>query len=143
MARPLDTTPEALADANLLIAFLAGAGHPSHGAAAAILERMDRGGLRVIVDPIIVAEIVWASPAALGRPRESVAALLIDLLASDGFDVTDRRTVSRALRLQVENPRLDFADAWLAARATGPGTLPVASFDRDLDVVAGVQRVTS
>lgn len=129
-------------DTNLLLAFLAGASHPHHAQAVSLLGQMDRGELRLIVEPVVVAECVWAARSALGRPRAAAAALLSDFLESDGFEVRDRPIVQRALRLQTERPRLDFADAWLAARALVSGPTRIASFDRDIDAIAGLDRIS-
>lgn len=141
MGRPADTTPEAYAVTNLFIAFLAGPTHPLHGHARDIMARMDRGELRIVVSPVVVAEVVWAARGALGRSRGSIAALLLEMLESDGFEVTERVVVRRALELQTGHPRLDFADAWLAARATTLGPAAIVSFDVDLDAIEGVTRI--
>lgn len=47
----------------------------------------------------------------------------------------------RALELQTGHPQLDFADAWLAARATTLGPAAIVSFDADLDAIEGVTRI--
>lgn len=53
------------------------------------MARMDRGELRIVVSPIVVAEVVWVARGALGRSRGSMAALLLEMLESDGFEVTE------------------------------------------------------
>jgi predicted nucleic acid-binding protein len=139
--RPPGASRHAYVDAHVLIAFLAGAAHPLHDASRALLARMDRGELRLIVSPIVVAEVVWAARSALGRSRGQAAALLLEVLESDGFEVTERTVLRHALQLQADHPRLDFADAWLAARAVIVGPPTVASFDGDLDTIEGVARI--
>lgn len=143
MGRPPDTTLEAYADTNLLIAFLAGHGHPFHAAAVGIMERMDRGEIRLIVTAIVVAEVIWSGPSALGRSRSETAGVLLDVLESDGFEVAERAVIRRALELQVTLPRLALADAYLAARALLVGPTTVASFDADLDAIDGLERLVA
>lgn len=143
MGRPPDTARNAYADANLIIAFLAGRQHPFHVAAVAMMERMDRGEVRLIVTPIVVAEVIWSAPSALGRPRGEAAALLLDVLESDGFEVLERAVVRRALEFLVAHPRLDLADAYLAARALTIGPPTIVSFDVDLDAIGGVERLVA
>lgn len=59
VGRPPSTTPDAHVDTNLLLAFLAGTSHPHHVRAVALLGQMHRGELRLIVEPVVVAECVW------------------------------------------------------------------------------------
>jgi len=141
MGRPPDTTPEAYADTNLLVAFLAGHEHPFYAAAVGIMERMDRGEIRLVVTAIVVAEVIWSARSALGRSRSETAGILLDVLASDGIEVPERAVVRRALELQVALPRLDLADAYLAASALLVGPATIASFDADLDAIDGVERL--
>ena len=141
MARPPDTTDEAYADANLFIAFLAGREHPLHARAVEILTRMDRGGLRLIVSAVVVAEIIWSARGALGRSRSDMAGILLDVLESDGFEVLEGPVLRRALALLVAHPRRDLADAYLAARVLTLGPPGIASLDHDLDAMPGLMRL--
>ena len=52
-------------------------------------------------------------------------------------------TLERTLRLYGERPRLDFADAYLAAVALEVGPAVVALLDADLDTVEGIVRIAS
>jgi predicted nucleic acid-binding protein len=47
-----------------------------------------------------------------------------------------------AVRLFSEQP-IDIEDAWLAVTALASDTPRIASFDRDFDRVAGLERVSS
>lgn len=141
MGRPADVTLTAYADTNLLVAHLAGSRHPFHATALGIMGRVDRGELRLIVDPLVLAETVWAARSALGLSRASVAAVLLRLIEVDGLVVTDRSIVRRALEVQTQHPTLDFVDAWLVARGLLQGAPVVASLDRDLDRIPGIERL--
>jgi predicted nucleic acid-binding protein len=143
VARPRNTATVAYADTNLFLALLAGPDHSLHARALDLFARVDAGSLRLIVTPVVVAELVWASRAALGITRSEMAGILTDLLQAGGLDVLEPGVVFRALRLQQARPRLDFADAHLAARALEVGPPVVASFDDDLDGVPGVERLTA
>jgi predicted nucleic acid-binding protein len=142
MGRPPDATPTAYANTNLLLAYLAGASHPFHAAAMAIMRRVDIGDLRLIVEPLVIAETLWAARSTLGRSGASVTPVLLGLIEADGLIVTDRAVVRRALEMQGQHPALDFVDAWLLAKGLLVGPPVVVSFDRDLDRVPGVERLT-
>ncbi|MBX3029634.1 MAG: PIN domain-containing protein [Chloroflexi bacterium] len=141
MGRPPDVTPTAYADTNLLLAYLAGASHPFHAAAMAVMRRVDIGELRLIIEPLVVAETSWAARSALGRSAASVAPVLLGLIEADGLVVTDRAVIRRALEVQIERPALDFVDAWLVAKGLLVGPPVIVTFDRDLDRVPGIERL--
>ncbi|MEZ4595960.1 MAG: PIN domain-containing protein [Chloroflexota bacterium] len=141
MGRPADVTPSAYADTNLIVAHLAGPNHPFHVAAVELMAQVDRGEFRLIVDPLVVAETVWAARSALGLSSASVASVLLRLIEADGLVVTDRPVVRRALEVQEQHPRMDFVDAWLVAKGLHTGPPVIASFDRDLDRIPGIERL--
>lgn len=141
MGRPRLTARRAYADANIVLALLAGDAHPSHAASLRLWDAVEHGTLRLILTPVVVAEIAWAARSALGRSRADVSGILLDLIEVDGVEVVDRAVVRRALQLQVAAPRLDFADAYIAAQALEAGPAAVASFESDLDHVAGIERI--
>jgi predicted nucleic acid-binding protein len=131
----------AYADTNLFVALLAGPAHPLHEDALGIFRRVAEGALRLIVTSIVVAELVYVTRSLLGWERQLAAENLESLLEADGLVLTDSRVLRRALRLYGEKPRLDFADAYLAAAALEVGPAAVASFDTDLDSVPGLRRI--
>jgi predicted nucleic acid-binding protein len=139
MARPVER--RAYADTNVFLAALAGPAHPFHEQAAGLMAAADAGRLRLIVPSIVIAEVIWAARPALGWTPARTAAQLAATLASPGVIVAEPLVARRALELLESHPRLDFADAWLAAAALETGPPLVASFDRDLDAVDGLERV--
>jgi predicted nucleic acid-binding protein len=133
----------AYADTNLFIALLVGPGHPLHEPSLSIFRRVAEGDLVLVVTPIIVAELVYVGRSLLGWTRGMASVRLSELLSADGLVVAEAPTIQRALLLYAERPRLDFADAYLAAAALEVGPPTVASFDRGLDAVEGVRRLSA
>lgn len=147
MTRPGPRTPRgsitsAYADTNVFIALLVGPDHPLHEPALSIFRRVAEGRLTLIVTPIVLAELVYVGRSLLGWTRRVAADRLVELLSADGLVVAEAPTVDRALRLFAEQPRLDFADAYLAGAALEAGPPNVASLDTDFDRVEGIRRVT-
>jgi predicted nucleic acid-binding protein len=131
----------AWADTNLFLAFLAGPSHTHHAKAVELFGAVERGELVLVVTPIAVAEITWAAHRTLGWDRSTTARAMASILDEPGLVTTDRAIVLRALALIDAHPRLDFTDAWLAASALGTTQARVASFDRDLDGIDGLERI--
>jgi predicted nucleic acid-binding protein len=140
---PRGRTDLAYADTNLFVALLVGADHPLHEQALGIFRRVADGQLGLIVTPILVAELVYVARSLLGWTRQVTARRLGSLLEADGLVLTEGPVLPRALELFAERSRLDFADAYLAALALEVGPAAVASFDADLDIVAGLRRISA
>ena len=132
----------AYADTDVFIALLVGPGHPLHESSVSIFRRVAEGDLVMVVTPVIVAELVYVGRSLLGWTRGVAAVRLGELLSADGLAVAEAATIQRALLLYKERPKLDFADAYLAAAALEVGPPTVASFDRGLDTVEGVRRIS-
>lgn len=124
-----------LLDTNVLVRHLTG--QPLAQARRA--TKFLRGAERLELPDLIVAELVYVLESVYARPRSEVAAVSRAVLAMTAVEVVDERLLLRAVELY-ETHRIDFAEAYLAARAEAGDGL-VASFDRGLDRVASVQRV--
>jgi predicted nucleic acid-binding protein len=101
------------------------------------------GSLGLIVTPIVVAELAYVARSPMGWTHRHAAEGLEALLEAQGLIVLERDVQVRALRIYGERPKLDFADAYLAAKALELGPGVVASFDSDLDAVDGIKRLSA
>ncbi len=133
----------AYADTNLFVGLLAGPDHALHDSALEVFRRVADGALRLIVTPIVVAELVYVTRSLFTWTRRSTAERLQSLLEADGLTIIERTVIARALQLYRERSRLDFADAYLAAIALEVGPAAVASLDADFDTVEGVHRISN
>jgi len=131
------------ADTNLFVALLEGPSHTSHDQALSLFRRVAEGHLTLVVTPVIVAELVYVSKGALKWSRTETAARLATLLDADGLIVREGPVIRAALELYGQFPRLDFADAYIAAAALAVGAGVVVSFDADLDGIEGLTRVAA
>lgn len=133
--------PSAYADTNLFVSLFADARHPLHEPALALFRRVAEGRLRLIVTSVIVAELFYVASTVLGWKRPVTADRIAGLLEADGLVVPEAAVLARACALYAADSHLDFADAYLAANALEAGPPMVASFDADLDRVAGIDRL--
>jgi predicted nucleic acid-binding protein len=140
---PGDRSDTAWADANLLVALLAGPVHSDHLRALDLFREVAEGRVTLLLTPVVVAEVAFVMWRRLGRDRETIARELAQLAEADGISTIERPIVERALQIHGSTGGLDFVDAYLAARAELVGPPLVASFDRDLDRLEGVRRIAS
>ena len=124
-----ESPPQVWVDADVVLRLLTGQAQAQ--AAAALMARADAGELRLRLCPLVVAEVVWVLTSAYDVPRAQVADVLTSFLASGGLVVEDGMLLAVALA-QMAEQRVDFVDAYLAAKARLSGA-PVAPFDGDFD----------
>jgi predicted nucleic acid-binding protein len=132
-----ESPPHVWVDANVVLRLLTGQPKGQAQAAAALMARADAGELRLRVCPLVVAEVVWVLTSAYDVPRAEVTDVLTSFLASGGLIVEEGMLLAAALA-QMAEQRVDFVDAYLAAKARLSGD-PVATFDGDFDRL-GVER---
>lgn len=136
------TRPDvAWADTNIFIALFAGASHPLHDPALDLFRRVADGSLRLILTPVVLAELVYVSESLFGWRRATTASRLQALLSAEGLDVREREVLTQALDLYGARGQLDFVDAYLAGSAVTRGPATVASLDRDFDRLPAVRRI--
>jgi predicted nucleic acid-binding protein len=99
-------------------------------------------GETLILTDVICAELVYVLESVYSRPRQEVAVLIRSLLGFPSIAAADSAVLLRAVE-HYDVHRLDFAEAYLAALAEASGIRRVASFDRQLDRVATVDRIES
>ena len=129
-----------LLDANVVLRFLR-RDEPNMAAAAdALFIRAEHGEVRLVLDSVILAEVVFVLRSFYKVEREAIADAIQGLINSGGAVETDRLAVlNDAPERYRRHPPVDFGDAVLGALAAEQN-LPVASFDRDLDRLKDVVR---
>jgi predicted nucleic-acid-binding protein len=130
---------ELLLDANVLVRFLVQDDDRQGPAAAALFEAAERRELRLHLDCLAVAEAVYVLVGRYRRRRLEVVNALLAIIESACVETANADVVTDALK-RFASANVDFADAWLAARAAKVGD-GVASFDRDLDKFKNIKRV--
>jgi len=94
----------------------------------------------LLVTDLVAAETVHVLESFYDAPRDEVARALRSLVAFDSIVCVDPALLLRAIEVY-ETDRIDFAEAYLVARAESTGVGKVASFDRSIDRVHTVERV--
>ena len=127
-----------LLDANVLVRFLVQDDPRQSAAATALLEKAERREVVLMLEAMVVAEVVYVLLGRYGRSRGEVASVLLSIIQNVGVETLERDVVTDALQ-RFAAVKVDFSDAWLAARAAQLGHA-VASFDRDFDKFKDISR---
>ena len=93
------------------------------------------------VSHLVLAEAVWVLDAVYKRtPKQLIAALQL-LLVHESLVVQDADVVAAALEHLRAKPALGFSDCLVFEIARKAGHLPLATFDKALAKLDGIQRL--
>jgi predicted nucleic acid-binding protein len=137
------STDLALGDTHIFVALFAAPDHALHDRALRLFRRVADGDLAIVITSVVMAELCFVCGHVLGWNRQATADRMLGLLDANGIVVDEPAAMRVALDLFGRHRRLDFPDAYLAARALTDGPGAVATFDRDLASVAGLRVITS
>lgn len=127
----------AFVDSNVLVRHLTGDPPDQAKRATAFL----RDAEELILVDLVVAEVVYVLESVYEVERERVGELVRAIVGFPPVFVPDRLLLLRSLEIY-EQHRIHFAESYLAACAEGSGVGVVASFDRAIDRVGTVQRLS-
>jgi predicted nucleic acid-binding protein len=129
----------AFVDANVILRYFTKDPPDMAEASLKTFSAAQDGHMRLIITPIIVAEVVWVLESFYGYSKETIAVTITQFLYSDGLEVIDLNILIQALSVYHEK-NIDFADALLAVSALSHGPTRIYSFDHHFDRIAGITR---
>lgn len=133
----------AYGDTNAFVALFATPDHALHERALHLFRSVADGRLGVILTSVVTAELCFVATRVLGWSRRETADQIGRLLEADGLIVPEGEVLRAALVEFGQRSRLSFPDAYLAASALVAGPSAIATFDRALAAVPGVQLIDS
>lgn len=126
----------AFVDTNILIRHFTGDPPDQAARATHFLATADE----LLLADLVVAEVVYVLESYYDVERLRIADMVRAMIAFDPIHVVDEDLLLRAVEVY-ELERLDFAEAYLVARAERTGVETVASFDRSIDRVRTIERI--
>jgi predicted nucleic-acid-binding protein len=91
------------------------------------------------VSHLVLAESAWVLTARYGLARTQLAGAIDALLAHPDVAVEDANVVQAALRHFKQRRNVDFSDCLILEISRKAGHTPMATFDRDLAKLDGVE----
>ena len=129
-----------LVDSNIPM-YLAGAPHPHKNDAQRLLEKMVRGGERLVSDAEVLQEILHRY-VAIGR-RDLIQPAFDALLGVvDEVLPIEQSIVERAKQIALGYRRLSARDAVHVSVMEQHGIAQILSFDAGFDAVPGISRIS-
>jgi predicted nucleic-acid-binding protein len=93
------------------------------------------------ISHLVLAETLWVLDAVYGRTALQMAAALDRLLVHESLVLQDADVVAAALTHFRAKPALGFSDCLVLEIARKAGHLPLATFDKALAKLSGVQKL--
>ena len=117
-----------IVDTNLVVRHLVQDDERNAKVALRLFEACDRGEVRLVLLPAVIAECVFVLESFYRHPRTDIAQALAALIGSPGVELADRAIHIDALG-RYRRTKLHFVDCMIAAAATAEG-VSVATLDR-------------
>jgi predicted nucleic-acid-binding protein len=116
-------------DTNVLLRFLVRDDPDQWAKADRYIRSAAAKGHFLAVPDVIFTELFWAM-ATMGLKRQDILKVIIELLDNEVFQFEDHERVAMAVGYWAEH-KVDFADAYLAAKCNMDKAGAVVSFDHD------------
>ena len=115
-------------DTNVFLRYLTNDIPEQADAAEALLDRAERGELRLVTSALVIAEVVWTLGSFYKRTKPQVRDAVLGLCHTPGLDVEDDDALVQAAEWHADL-NVDFADAAHAAWMRTRGITEVATFN--------------
>ena len=132
----------AFVDTNVFVRFLTNDIPERQARAAALFNRVRRGELQLTTPASTIAEVVYVlhSPRLYNKSRNDIVNMLLPLIKLTGIKLHQRHVIIKALSL-FESTKLSFGDAMIAASLVVKQGKVLYSFDKDFEVIPGIDRL--
>ncbi len=117
------------ADTNIIIRLLTGEPKEQAYKARELFLLAEEGKISIIVDPIIIAEIIWVlSNQSYGISKYDLAISLQKFLKLDGVFINEENVINDALN-EFMNNNVDYIDAYLSCLAKSKSNTPIVTWN--------------
>ena len=131
-------------DTNVILRYLTRDDEAKAEACYRLFQRVREGKEELVACEAIVTEVVYvlSSPRAPYRlNHREIRDRLLPILTLRSLRIPQKQVYIRALDVYAASPALDFEDALAVAHMERQRLTEIVSYDKDFDLVAGLQRV--
>jgi predicted nucleic-acid-binding protein len=126
-------------DTNVLVRLITADDARQAQQARALFEQAARTGECLYVPLTVVLELEWVLRSRYGYSKEQVVGTLVEMLEARELAIQDEAALEHALHYYRRNPGIDFAECLHLGCAAAAHGLPLVTFDRKAEGVAGVR----
>ena len=125
-------------DTNVILRYLLADHIDQSPKAKRFLEKIERGEEKVVITPLVIAEVVYVLEST-GASRQKISKALLKIISLRGLQIANKRILDEVFSVY-QKKNIDFVDAYNAVYAKEKGIREIVSFDKDFDKVAGLER---
>ena len=127
-------------DANIVIRYLIADDATKATRCERVFDKVAHGQETLMTHVLVVAEAIWVLTGTYRLKKERVVDALVGLLSWDGLLLDDKEGVLSALGI-FRARAVDFVDAYYAVWMQARGLRQIYSYDKDFDLIPGLQRL--
>ena len=116
-------------DTNLLVRYLTDDEPQKAKAVDTLLNRANKGELKILIPSVVVAELVWVLESFYKMAADEITELVDAILNTPGVDIQDKPIIKAALKLY-SSKEIDLVDAWIIEFAKTKGAKRIYTFDK-------------
>ena len=131
-------------DANVFLRYLTRDDEAKAEACYRLFQRASQGEEDLFTSEAIITEVVYvlsSNRAPYRLSHDEIRSRLAPLLTLRGLSIPHKGVYIRALDIYASLTSLDFEDALAVAHMERMGATEIVSYDKDFDLVAGLQRL--
>lgn len=103
-------------DANVILRFLTGEPKDMYKLSVQLMERAERGEVKLVVSQVVVAEVIWVLKSFYRNSMSEIADVIVPFIAAPNIEVENEVILIQAIDLAREN-NVHLIDALLALEA--------------------------
>ena len=116
-------------DTNLLVRYLTDDDPQKAKAVDTLLNRANKGELKILISSVVVAELVWVLESFYKLAAAEITELVEAILNTPGVDIQDKWIIKAALKIY-RSKEIDLVDAWIIEFAKAKGAKRIYTFDK-------------
>jgi len=116
-------------DTNLLVRYLTDDDPQKAKAVDTLLNRANKGELKILIPSVVVAELVWVLESFYKLAAAEITELVEAILNTPGVDIQDKSIIKAALKIY-RSKEIDLIDAWIIEFAKARGAKRIYTFDK-------------
>ncbi len=116
-------------DTNLFIRYLTNDDIEKADRVEQLLDKASKKRIKLLTAEMVITEVVWVLESTYRLEKKQIAQMLEAFLTTPGLEVTNGKTVEKAVHLYASQ-NIDFVDAYIIALMDKLGVSGIYSFDK-------------
>ncbi len=127
-------------DTNIFIRYLTADDPVKYERCRTLFKKALNGEIALLTSDMVIAELIWTLQSFYRVPKKDVVEKINIIINTPFIFIPNRELLSEALLLY-SRKNIDYIDAYNAVFMKHHKTKKIFSYDKDFDVVEGIERI--